>query len=579
MLLISISFVVAQNETINTSVNKIDAAYDCLEAKIETEGCSSLSLEDKIFSLLTTGKCKTEVLSESPSALGEYWPSTSPSLKTTAQAILALDETNVDTTPAENWLLSQNTTPSDMTWYLQIDSLDTSTCDIEYSAGTYTLKLNEDKTLSADAGNCLKLSTGDFWLKITPGCFDEEFKIKCDTSFQTNLIFKRQTSNVFHLTGDTNSGSADATTTEKVKSSCFKEGGQCNYEGSLWAAFVLDYQGYDISNYMPYLVTFAEENTRYIPEAFLYALTGEDEYRNDLLSRQKESQYWKGVTSGDKFYDTAVALLSISDDPEQKVNTMNWLLEIQRDDGCFPTNTKNNAFLLFSIWPRPISATENNCEPAYYCGTAISCEGNLLPSYSCPGVTECCDTYPVPKTCSEQGGEICSSDQNCVGGGLIVTASDPSTLETCCVDGDCQVPLELSDCEVQAGRCETYSCGAEEVEANYDCHDSSDICCVQGGESSSLWWLWVLIILIILAVVGLIFRKKLQSLFRKKGPRGPFIRPVPPRPGMPLGAMPRRPPIQRRILPPSQRRRPITRPVKKPDELGDVLKKLKDLGK
>ena len=40
---------------------------------------------------------------------------------------------------------------------------------------------------------------------------------------------------------------------------------------------------------------------------------------------------------------------------------------------------------------------------------------------------------------------------------------------------------------------------------------------------------------------------------------------------------PGRPPVQRRILPPT-RKAPMKRPVKKPGELDDVLKRLKELG-
>jgi len=42
--------------------------------------------------------------------------------------------------------------------------------------------------------------------------------------------------------------------------------------------------------------------------------------------------------------------------------------------------------------------------------------------------------------------------------------------------------------------------------------------------------------------------------------------------------MPTRPPMQRKIVPPQQRR-PVQRPQKNPRELDEVLKKLKNMGK
>ncbi len=570
LLLLSISFIVAQDENIttDTSLTKIDNAYACLKDRVVGK-CSSLSLEEKIFSLLAIGECATEVMAESQS-VGEYWPKSSPSLKTTAQAILALDKTTIDTTPAENWLLSRTSSPEDVVWYLQIESKEETICTITYRGEDHKVTLYEDKTLSSDAGICLDLTSDEFWLKVAPGCSDEEFEISCDKDFQTSLVFQRKTSSILHVSSQTNPASANGKTTEKIQSSCFMGiDGKCNYEGSLWAALILNYKGYDISDYMPYLLTMVEENLKYLPESFLYILTNQDDYKNELRLRQKAGKYWE--ETGDKFYDTAIALYSISDDPIEKTNTKTWLLEIPRNDGCFPTNIRNNAFLLASIWPRSVDPTVHSCtDSGYYCGSEISCEGTLLPSYTCTGVYVCCDTRPVIKSCAEQIGDICTSDENCVGG-TTTTASDTSSFETCCIGGTCQIPAPLSECENNFGECAPY-CISGEIEAAYECTSLADVCCVT-DEEGSIWWLWLLIILIILVVIGIIFRNKLKSFFRKAPTH---IMPGS-RPGMPP-TMVRRP-MQRRILPPSQKRAPKPRPAGKPSELSDVLKKLKELGK
>ena len=490
-LLISISFIAAQeNVTIDTSADKIDKAYECLKDRVVGK-CDTLSIQDQIFALLAIGECQSEVMADSLSR--EAWPKSGPKLKTTAQAILALDKTTIDTTPAEEWLLSRTSSPEDVVWYLQIESKEETTCSITYSGGDYKVILRDDKTLSSDAGICLDLTSDEFWLKVAPGCFDEEFEISCDKDFQTSLVFQRKTSSILHVSSLTNPASADGTTTEKIKSSCFMgSDGECDYEGSLWAALILDYKGHDISDYLPYLLTMAEENQEYLPESFLYLLTAQEDYKNTLRLRQKAGKYWE--ETGDKFYDTAVALYSISDDPIEKVNTKNWLLEIQENDGCFPTTIRNNAFLLASIWSKPIDPSARSCtESGYYCGSEISCEGNLLPDYVCTGVYVCCDTLPVIKSCAEQLGDICTSDEQCVGG-TTTDASDISAFETCCIGGTCEIPAELSDCELNFGECAPY-CTSGKVEADYECTSFGDVCCMEEEEGASLWWLWLLILI------------------------------------------------------------------------------------
>ena len=570
-LLLSLSFAIAQDEnttdTPDTSLNKIDDAYGCLEDKVVGK-CDTLSIQDKIFALLAIGECQSEVMADSLSR--EAWPKSDPKIKTTAQAILALDKTTIDTTTAEAWLLSRTTSPEDVVWYLQIESKEETTCSITYRGSDYKVILGEDKTLSSDAGICLDLTSDEFWLKVAPGCFDEEFEISCDKDFQTSLVFQRKTSSILHVSSQTNPASADGITIEEIKSSCFMAGdGECDYEGSLWAALVLDYKGHDVSDYMPYLLTMAEENQEYLPESFLYLLTAQNDYKNTLLLRQKAGKYWE--ETGDKYFDTAVALYSVSDDPIEKINTKNWLLEIQGKDGCFPTSVRNNAFLLASIWPRPIDPSTRSCtDSGYYCGSEISCEGNILPDYTCTGVYVCCDTLPVIKSCAEQLGEICTSDEQCVGG-TTTDASDTSAFETCCIGGRCEIPAELSECENNFGECASYCTEGKVETLEYSCTSFGDVCCVIEEKGASLWWLWLLIILIILTIIGIIFRNKLRSLFR----RGP--KPLAPisRPGMPP-AMARRP-MQRKILPPQKR--PAAKPAKKPDELSDVLKKLKQMSK
>jgi len=576
-LLFSMSFAVAQ-ENITSAQAQIDKAYDCLDAKV-SGNCGTIAPQERIFALLASGQCRDEVIADSLN--GECWPGSKCDLKQTAQAILALSNIASDTTESEEWLMSQNTSPEDVEWYLQIESGKETRCTITYDGTPHIVVLKEDKTLTTGAKPCLSLSSGDWWLKVAPGCYDREFKISCDEGFQTNLLFKRKTSSVIHVSENTHSASALGTTTEEIKSLCFMQGGKCNYEGSLWATLVLESKGYDTTAFLPYLTTTAEENSEYLPESFLYILTGQEDYRNNLLLRQRSNKFWDEAES--KFYDTAVALYSISDEPPEKVNAKEWLLEVQDSEGCWQGNIRDTAFVLASVWPRSIGTITYDCESAgNYCMAEVSCDGNILSSYSCPGVSKCCDSPIVYQPCADQGGTICNSQEQCLG--YTTTASDANAGETCCLGGTCEIVKAGSECIDFGGLCRATGCGAGEEESAYQC-DYGDTCCVQatGSTERSYWWIWLLAILIVLVVLGIIFRNKLRpyyykiiSKFKRRPSGGAAIsRPPTGRPGMPMRRY-----TPRKILPPSARSAPVRRPpAKKPGELGNVLNRLKEMSK
>ncbi|MBR9701657.1 hypothetical protein GOV13_01920 [Candidatus Pacearchaeota archaeon] len=583
------SFTIAANETNDTgdivlddedeSKTQVEKAYDCLQDKVDE--CST-SLEDNIFTLLAIKKCKSEVLDEMSN--DECWPKGGCKVKETAQAILALDKAGTNTNEAEEWLISRNQTPSNLVWLLQIDSSQATTCTIKYRSESHQISIDKDKKINSGAGACLSLEK-NWWLRISSNCFGEEFEIQChDSSFTSSLLFKKSTSPTYYVSSDPHEASAEGTTTEKVFSVCFGEGGTCSYEGSLWATLVLNYLGYDSSAYIPYLVTMADENQKFLPESFLYSLTGLTPFRVDLLQRQESNQFWEADTH--KFYDTALALYPFQDDaPQEKSNSMDWLLEVQGSDGCWGT-IKETAFLLHSIWPgesrgaSQASVTDDDCEEeGYYCMSQFSCEGEILSGYSCAGVQKCCD-IPSGDSCEEQGGEICGIGDECS-----ISTSEAGDTSECCL-GYCREIVDQSDCAAYGGICRN-SCFDEESESSDECTSLSDVCCIeQTTPEPSYWWVWLLLILIILLILGIIFRDRLRpywlrlkSMFGKPKP-GEKGRPGQ-RPPMPSSRIPMRRPVPRRVIPPSQGHVPRkpSPPKKEAGEIDDVLKKLKDMGK
>jgi hypothetical protein len=583
-LIFFISFAVAAGNQTGSDISA--KGYSCLETKV-TDNCASLSTEEKIFSLLAIERCKAEVLSDSLAS--ECWPAAGCKIKTTAQAILALKHVNADTAKAEAWLLSKTSISSDLDWFLQVESDNKTSCTATYSGNSYQFTINADKTTSTSAGSCLR--NYGYWFKISSTCYNEEIKISCKDSFLTSLLYKKKTSSTIYVSQKTDSASGEGTTTEKVSSSCFKDGNSCSYEGTLWAALVLKYTGHDVSSYIPYLTSIADENSKYIPKSFLYSLT--NNFKIDLLAQQVENKWW--LASGDKFYDTAVALLPLQNEQlTEKTNSISWLGEVQGTDGCWQGNIRNTAFLLYSIWPKTttVSPTAKDCEDSgYSCMSIASCtdaSGDVLTDYAdgCFGTNICCSKASQLKTCSQQNGEFCDSGEECFSG-TEVTSSDATSGKFCCVSGTCQTSEpepQTSECESYSGTCRSL-CSDEEEFSSYSCYSGN--CCVAktSSQPSNLWIVIVLVILIVLVLLGILFRKKLRELLLRlkskfgKGkskpmiPGGPRFPPTSSRRVYP-GAVPRK------IIQPVQRRAPVKKPISQnKSDFDEVLKKLKEIGK
>lgn len=593
LLTFSMSSIFALNTTFNQGdVNK---AYSCLSDQITEKGCENLGLEEKIFSVLATGKCKTELLAASSN--NECWPSGNCDIKSTAQAILALEERGSVPDEAKNWLLGKTVPPRDLDWYLQIESNDVTSCSINYEVASNDITTNvafgeDKKIISISGGSCFSATTtGDYWLEISQSCYEKEFQISCDQGFLTSLLFQRAGSSTIHVLDSSSSASAGGTTAETVESSCFSlTPNTCDYEASLWATLTFDVLDEETKPYMAYLISLADEtvNEKYLPDAFLYYLTGDTNYRAKILGKQILEKYWR--ESQDKFYDTAIALYPFqSETVVEKTNTMNWLLseDIQDETGCWDNkNIKNTGFLLYSLWPKDSSSgsTTAFCEDAnYFCMPSSVCGdsgGDILDLYSCPGITKCCSVDQIQETCLEKGGEICSSNEQCSGYEDYSTSGLRSG-EICCTEGSCSPIPEQTACEAQGGTCRTYGCESNEEQGFLSCNSGQECCMQETSKEKSYAWLWIFSILIILTIVAIFFKDKLRVfMLRFKGKKGPgglgrggprfSDGPRPPR-GMPPEA-----PLMRQFAPrrahPAHTRRPQ-------GEIDHVLKKLKDMGR
>lgn len=578
--------VTAQECTEGDKSCKIDKARSCVEEKINDKGCSALSSEERVFSLLALGKCKNEVKDDSKLM---------SDVKFTAQAILALKNSGSSVSEEKSWLISQNRTSTGLNWFLEIESPEAIKCSVSYS-GSNQVNFGSDKKLtSLSGGSCLRPAQGGYWLEVSPDCYNEEFTISCDQQFLTTFLYKKQVSDTIFVSESTHSASSGGTTKEKVNSFCFGQGNSCDYEATLWTALVLSSLGEDVKSYLSYLTVMVEDNGDLFPEAFLYYLTGNTDFRNKLLSKQVNNKWW--ISLNDRYYGTALALFALQfEEPQQKTDSVDWLFnEAQNEDGCWDSgNIRNTAFVLYSLSPKILSTDSEgggiDCESAgFSCTSQINCAGDVLPGYSCSGAFVCC-TAEKTITCPEQGGEICNSNQNCIGvGSLTVEASDLSLGQLCCLSGVCQEPqLTSSACELAGGTCRVNGCLENEGETFAACDFSSDVCCIQKlQEKTNYLLVWILGALIILVILAIVFRDKLRRYWIRFKPKfggsksSARIKPGFPPTTSPFNRIiPRRRSSPRRII--SSHQRPIPRRVPRKrakGEIDEVLKKLKEMSK
>jgi hypothetical protein len=575
--------------TAQTNATQINSGFTCLNNKIGD--CSALSLSEQIFSSLADGKCTSLISGGSSNGC---WPTGSCDIKTTAQAILALQNSGVSTSNSLAWLTSQEITSPDVSWFMQINtnSNSSSSCTVSYAGSSYPITINSNKAIANGAGSCLSVSPNGYWFSISPNCYGNQFTISCNQSFATTNLYQRQNYPTIYVSSSSNSASSGGQVVDNITSKCFGSGGTCNLEATLWASLALTSAGQSVSSFMPYLTVMSNDpsNQQFLPYAFLYALTSSSDYMSALLSEQKTvngQTYWDQGSAYGPYYDTALALLPLqsqSQTSQGQTNAIDWLVNTQGSDGCWNSdNILDTAFILYAISGSRAQNISTSCTTSgYYCSSGLSCTqngGNVLSNYNCPGTNICCSKQPPVPNCASQGGQVCNLNQSCSGNPT--SASDVNgTSGTCCI-GSCgpSAVLTPSNCDISGGVCRS-ACLSGEQPSSQTCALSTEVCCVQPPSSGTVW-IWILAVLIILLLLGIIFRKKLRVLwFRikskfKKGGGGKPQSGMPPRPSFFPG-----PPMnfQRRPIPP-QPQRPIQRPRQRPSEVNDVLKKLKEISK
>jgi len=500
-----------------TDEEKVEEAYDCLEEKVGTS-CNLDSTQKTTFSLMALSYNSTfqenclENLDKSISESNNFtcWKATSSGscdIKSTALAVIALDYLGQDTEKAQNWLLDKKIKPTNVEWYLEIDSDSSTSCEIYIDGGDIqNFNINEDKTLTKSSGssNCLTLASnlGNYFIKIDPSCYSSTFETKCNENFITTLLYQRQGSAIYYVSSATNLPDSQGFTTEKINSYCLGISScdyESAYEGTLWGALALDKTGRDVSELLPYINIGKDEgsNNKFLPSAFLYFITGSSNFLSETMLKQTGSYrygYWD--VSGDKFYDTALGIYSTRAE-EAKDYLLTTQEETGTNKGCWSPSTSGDmitdtAFILLAGWPKPpIDISEPEvCEPqnctdlGYECGdwddgcdNNINC-GNCTIKYGsgfyCSAGTCINDTVECTNECT-------SNEKKCTGDYLRICGNynTDSCLEWSPLSHNDTIRCP-EDCE--DGKCVNDS--STTVSDRDDCEDAGNFCLIPGDCAS-----------------------------------------------------------------------------------------------
>ena len=609
-------------------ISQVDGKWSALDSQTASLALLALSYDDRISGDGTASLIAKKHLTSA------CWPAASCNVKDTALAVFALSRLGVDVQDSTDWLTSQQkaVSSSKISWYLQIDSVDSLNpelnCTVSYegSSGAQvsdSIEINKDRTYSISSSQCLQrdssLQVGlqPYWLRIksTSGCLEKVFSVTCDKDAMVSLPYRKDST--WYVQPQTSPTPA----TISINTVCMVDSGKltCNYEGTMWAAYVLMKIGKDYSQLVPYLIEQSADNKGILPDALLYSVSANEDHALALISQQSRDGYWTDVGGYGKYWDTALASMALADyAPDNVTKAKSWLVKNQNSDFSWGTyKIRDTAFMLFSAWPKTVSipigdcvsaggSCRASCESGETESAALSClAGGVCcqPSAgACTTIVDCFDPECIgatvtdstgkkgvcenPETtcndnfdndgngltdmndnacqkfCSDLAGTECLSDEACSG-------EMRKTLETdrCCL-GSCE--KSTNTCSEQAGSlCSADKCSGSVIASSDS--TSTQICCSQkcnAGISITTW----IVIIVLLAVLGagIYYLNKKHYLDRFKGmikfkkkpsapPSGQQITFQPPvRPFYPQGRM-----IERKI------------PTATEKELEETVKKLK----
>ena len=345
---------------------KVKKAEECLRNK--TRSCSGLSQSEMVFSALSSvGSCRNEAIRNFKQEGSEKcWPESECTIKETSQTLLLLDRAGEteDKDKGKNWTLGKKKIYGGIDWHLQIDSNEATQCTIKYNDGsivkTDVINISANRRINeiTGNGNCFTKSR-EYWLDISDTCYGKEFNVTCDKSFSTNNFYIKD--DVYYINSEVQGKSANHVSVEKLNSFCLGTGNGCDYEGTLWGAYVLSVLEEDASareeinkQFLPYLTTEAENNGNLLPEAIMSGTYDSsrngNRWENELKNKQHSDGYWS--IKGNNFYGTAIAYGGLTNEAV-KAKAIRWILNNQDtgEEKCWDRgNVKNTGLILYNVF-------------------------------------------------------------------------------------------------------------------------------------------------------------------------------------------------------------------------------------
>jgi hypothetical protein len=422
-------------------------------------------------------------------------------LVNTAMVKFALDSLQdnhgTSTGKVSDWLLSKTNVflPSNAVWYLQIIQTPGQEiiCNIDYNNHVYEFTIDsKSKIHSNDLGSCFNIAE-QYWLglKNEDDCPKKTYNITCNESVSANFLFSRINSRnekEWYVTGQLVTMNQGETQGINLTSLCISSQGSCDYEATLWAAYAFSIKEPDKATiFLPYLLMQEQENKGLLPAAFLYKITGNEDFADEITSLQGQD----GLILADnpvyyKYYDTAIAQITGSTkniDISNQSKMTEKLLTLEKRDGNYyywdpssPTGfgedkIKDTAMLLYAFWPglwaydceKQGLTCVNNCSASnglpvnLDCGAKECCN---LSSYDCESRQGSCKSTcfdnetqvnygcsygicckpNILSSCSELHGQWCPTE-DCVNNGLIIPKITSSEGPYCCI-GNCTTSRE-----------------------------------------------------------------------------------------------------------------------------------------
>ncbi|MCX6742438.1 MAG: hypothetical protein NTX24_04695 [Candidatus Pacearchaeota archaeon] len=461
------------NDVIAVEQSQLDRSYNFLKNRCVGKW-ASIGLDAHIFCLealeekLTSRQVNASVFNlNAKSYNSTCWPGPSEgvcNVLETARAKMVLYETgyadNMDS--IDEWIINHTSAYNGVDWRLQISSSTNAVnCLIRYdsmegeSEGEFMINSQGIiESMTDNMKSCFyNITLTPYWLglKNISSCLNQTFELSCDEDVNANFFFMKGSK--YYITSDLiipyKIGDPFNMT---LSSRCAGKDGQCNYESTLWAAysFYRTNQQEKAKSFIPYLVMLEEENQALMPSAFLYAITQQENYAEDISALQDS---------------TGLIIVPGSTHCKYYNNGLSRITGAAKEPGTNTTKMENRLF----------SNLEQKTEGSYRYWSCTSEPNDQIEDTSLILLgTSSSSQQPPTDPCLSAGlGFSCVANCTTAGGSRIMFCNDGSEC--------CNLTTSNYECTSRSGSCKP-TCYSNETQTSYNC-EAGTICCKQIGIS------------------------------------------------------------------------------------------------